>query len=120
MGENIDIGQLRKRREPDRWPAVIGEDEKGRPGRTKNSVIRNPVHDRAHAVLANAEVNVATALRFAGEIAAVLDVVQRRSVKISAPTDEKRHRLGERLESVAAGFAGRDLCVSRKRRNLRE
>ena len=43
--------------------------------------------------------DVAAARVVAGEIAAALDVVQRRAVQIGAAADEKRHRLRKRLQT---------------------
>ena len=50
----------------------------------------------------------------AGEIAAVLDVIQCRSMQIGAAADEQRHRLRDRLQRFAPGFPGRDFRVFRK------
>ena len=119
VSENVYVRQLRERRETDRGPAVIGENQKRRSRRAENSVIGNAVHDRAHGVFANSEMNVATCRRFPGKIVPILDVVQGRPMKIGAAADEKRHCLGERLEGVAAGFPGRDLRVLREFRDLR-
>ena len=58
--ENVNVRQLRERRESDRRATIIGENKKCRAGSAKNAVIRNPIHDRAHAMFANAEVNIAT------------------------------------------------------------
>ena len=82
-------------------------------------MIRNPVQDRAHAVLANAEVNVATFRIVPREIAAVLDVVQCRSMQIGAAAHEQGHRLRDRLQRFTAGFARGQFRVFRKFWNLR-
>src|SRR6202040_3891310 len=105
--------------ESNRRATVIGEDQKRRARRPENSVIGNSVHNRAHAVLANTEADVAAARRFAGEIAAVLDVVQCRSVQIRTAANQNRHRPRDWLKGFAAGFAGRQLRVPWKLRNLR-
>ena len=112
--ENVDVRQFRERGEPNRGAAIIGENKKGRAGGAKNAVIRNAVHDRAHAVFANSEMDVAAVRIVAGEILAVLDVIQGRAVKIGAAADEKRHRLRERLQGFAPGFAGREFRVRRE------
>ena len=46
-------------------------------------------------------------LEVAGEIAAVFDVVQSRTVEIGTPADQQRHGLRDRLERFATGFARR-------------
>ncbi len=45
------------------------------------------------------------------EIAAILDVIERRAVQVRAAGDEGRHCFCNRLEHVAAGLAGRDFRV---------
>ena len=80
VGENVNVRQLRKRGEPDRSSAIIGKDHESGARGAENSMVGNSIHDRAHPVFADAEMNVAALWRFAGEIAAVLDVIQCRSV----------------------------------------
>ena len=82
-------------------------------------MIADAVQDRAHAVLADAEVDVATGWVRSRKIAPVLDVVERGTVQVSAPADQDRHRLGKRLECFASGFAGREFGVVRESRDLR-
>ena len=48
----------------------------------------------------------------------VLDVVQGRAVEIGAATDEERHRLRDRLEDFAPGFARRELGVGGESRHF--
>ncbi len=114
VGEDVDVGQLRERGEPDRRAAVIREDEKRGAGGAEDSVVTDAVHDRAHAVLADAEVDVPALAVVAREIFAAFDVVQGRAVQIGAAADEKRHRLRERLERFAPGLARGDLRVGRE------
>ena len=68
-------------------------------------MIRDAVENRAHPMLANTESDVAPARIVPREIAAVLDVVHRRSVQIGAAAHEQRHRLRDRLQHFAAGLA---------------
>src|SRR6184192_669318 len=75
------------RAESDRCPAIIGKDHKRRARGAEKSVIGNTVHDRAHAVFADPETDVATTRGLARKIPAVLDVVQGRSMKIGAAAD---------------------------------
>ncbi len=69
-------------------------------------------------MLANAEVNVATFWIVAREIAAVLDVVQRRSVQIGAAAHEQGHRLRNRLQRFTTRFARGQFRVFGKLRNF--
>src|ERR1700745_1244010 len=84
VSENVSIGKLRQRGEPNGRAAIIGKDSKGRAGCAEQSVIRDAVENRTHPVFANAEADVATARVIAIEIAAVLDVIHCRSVQIGA------------------------------------
>ena len=54
-------------REPHRRPHVIREDQERRAVRNDAAVQRHAVHDRAHAVLANAEVEVAAGVVLGAE-----------------------------------------------------
>src|ERR1700693_6262622 len=87
VGENVNVRELGQRGQTDRWTAVIGKDKKRRTRCPEDSMIRNSVHDRAHAVFANTEMDVAAGWSVAGEIAAVLDVIQRRAVEIGTAAD---------------------------------
>src|SRR6266576_840868 len=91
--KNVDVRQTGKRGQTNRGTAIISENEKRCARRAEHSVIGNTVQNRAHTVFANAEVNVTTFRRVARKIATVLNVVQGRSVEVSAAADEQRHRL---------------------------
>ena len=67
----------------------------------------------------NSKPDIAPLRILASEIFAVLDVVQGRAVKIGAAAHEQRHRLRDRLQGFTARFAGRQLRVLGKFRNLR-
>ncbi len=97
MSENVKIRQLRKRAKPNGTTAIIGKHRERGARRTKQSVIRDAVEDRAHTVLPNPEPNVAAAEIVAIKIAAVLDVIHCRSVQIGAAAHEQWHRLRDRL-----------------------
>src|SRR5947207_663202 len=60
VGKDVNVWQLRERSETNRGPAIIREHQKRGTRSAENSVIRNAVHDRAHAVFANSEMNIAT------------------------------------------------------------
>src|ERR1700726_3084334 len=120
VGKNVNVRKLGKRGQTNRCPTVIGEDQKRRTRRPEDSMIRNSIHDRAHAVFPNTEMDVATGWSVTGEIPAILDVIQRRAVEIGAAADEKRHRFRNRLKRFASRLACRELRVLRKLRDLRE
>src|SRR6266849_9692705 len=88
VGENVDVRKERERAEANGRAAIIGEDKKRCARRAKDSVIGNAVHDRAHAVLANTKMDVATAGIVPREIAAVLDVIQGRSMQVGTAADK--------------------------------
>src|SRR5712692_7855120 len=88
MRENVDVRQPRECAQSNRRAAIIGENGKRGARGAKKSVIRNTVENRAHAVLANAEANVAALWIVARKVLAILDVVQCRSVQVGAATHE--------------------------------
>ena len=57
--EDVDDVQAHQRRQPDRRPHVVGEDQEGRAVADEAAVRRQAVDDRAHRMLAHAEVEVA-------------------------------------------------------------
>src|SRR5438874_12765661 len=91
--EDVDVGQTSKRTKANRSAAIIGKDEKRRARGAENSVIRNAVHDRAHAVLANTKMDIAAFRSLTREIPAVLDVIQCRSLPIRAAPPGQALRL---------------------------
>src|SRR5438093_7050090 len=100
----VDVWQTRKCAESNRSAAIVSKNHKRRAGRAKHSMIRNAVQDRAHAVLANSEANIATTWTIAGEIATILDVIQGRSMQIGAAADEQRHGLYDPLQRFTPRF----------------
>ena len=83
-------------------------------------MIRDAVQDRAHAVFTNPEADVSPTGIIPVKIAAVLDVIHRRSVQIGAAAHQQRHRLRDRLQRFAAGLPRSQLRILRKLRNLRQ
>ena len=75
---------------------------------------RDAVEDGAHAVLADAEADVAPGAVPGLEVVVaglqVADVVERRAVEVGAAADEQRHLRGERLQHVLPRLARRDLA----------
>ena len=104
-----------ERREPDGRPHVVGEDQEGGAVGLQHPVGQpDPVHDRAHRVLADAEGDVAAGVRLREE-AGALELGLRRLDEIRCAADHRRReglqRLHHRLAGVAAGdrLAGREL-----------
>ena len=118
--ENVKVRKLGQGRQTNRSPAVICKYGECCARRAKQPVVRYAVEDRAHAMLAYPEANVAPAGIVAAKIPAVLNVIHRRSVQISAAAHKQRHRLRDRLQDFAAGFASRQFRVLRKLRDLRQ
>jgi hypothetical protein len=84
--EDVDHVLTHDRRESNRGPHVVGEDEKRRAKREQAPVQRHAVEHRAHAVLANAEMHVATGVAARLEIAAVFEIRQRGRIQICRAT----------------------------------
>ncbi len=70
VGEHVHDVQLRQGGQPNWRAHVLGEDQKGRPVRDGPAVRGHSVRDRAHRVLADAEVDVAPAVARAGLVRA--------------------------------------------------
>src|SRR5215471_13480136 len=79
VSEDKDGRELHQRREPDRWPRVVAEDEEGR---TESAEFRQrePVHNGGHGMLADAEMQVFPCRVIGLEVARTL-VRQRRLVR---------------------------------------
>src|SRR4030095_11316914 len=73
--------ELHQRREADRWPRVVAEDEEGRP---ESAELRQgePVHNGGHGMLADAEMQVFPCRVIGREVSRTL-VRQRRLVRRS-------------------------------------
>src|SRR5215470_3255112 len=79
--EDKEGRKLHQRREPDRWPRVIAEDEEGR---TESAQLRQgePVHNGGHGMLADAKMQVFPCRVIGLEVSRTL-VRQRRLVRRS-------------------------------------
>src|SRR6266567_947427 len=88
MRENVNVWKPGERAQADRGSAVISKNKERRARRAEHAVIRNPIHDCAHSVFADAEADVASAGIVPGEIATVLDIIQGRSMQIGAAAYE--------------------------------
>ena len=85
-------GKSIKRRKANRRSHVIGEDKERRPVRPEP---REPhaIHDRAHGMFANAEVEVPAAVLTRFKTARVLDQRLGRRGKVSRASNQPRHVL---------------------------
>ena len=90
--EDVDDRQFHDRRQPDRRPAVVAEDEERR-AVGPHLGQRHAVEDRAHGVLADAEVEVAAAVVAGLEIAGAVEGQQRLG---------RRGQVGRRRRSARA------------------
>ena len=120
VSENVNVRQLRQRGESDGRSCVIRKNEKSCAGRAKDPVIRDAVHDCAHAMLPNPETDVPAGGVVAGEITSAFDVIHGRPVEIGTSADQIRHRLRDWLQRFAAGFARREFGIAGKLRNFLE
>ena len=101
----------RQRRQPHRRPHVVGEDEERRAVRLHHPAVqRDPVHDRAHRVLADAERDVAAGVR-RGEDAAALELRLRRLDEIRGAADHRRREVLDRVHHLGAGVARGDVLA---------
>ena len=108
VGEDVECRELRESGDTDGGTAIVAEDQEGGAGYAEDSVIGVAVHDRAHGVFADAEVDVPALVVLAGEVTSPLDVVESGTEEVGASADEQWHCLGDRLEGDASGLAGGD------------
>ena len=71
VGEDVDDMQAHQRRQPDRRAHVVGEDQEGRAEGNGAAVGGHAVDDRAHRVLAHAEVKIAPGVAPAAAVGAL-------------------------------------------------
>ncbi len=106
-----DDGQAHQRGQAHRRPHVVAEDQEGRAVRLDTAAVHgDPVDDRAHRVLANAERDVAPGPAIREETAA-LELGLRRLDEIGGAADHRRHGVLERLHHLLPGVAGGDLLA---------
>jgi hypothetical protein len=74
VGEDVNHVDAHQRRQPERGPAIVAEDEKTRAVGDEAAVERDAVQDGAHSMFADAEVQIASRIVVALEIAPVDDV----------------------------------------------
>ena len=120
--EDEDRRQLHQRGEPDRGPRVVAEDEEGRAERPQLRQ-RQPVHDRAHRVLADAEVQVPAARAGGLEISGAGERQRRlvRRAEVGRATEEPRDVLREDVQHLARGLPSRHtLRIGREHGEVRD
>ena len=71
VGEDVDHVQSHQRGEADRRPHVIGEDQERRAERNGAAMRGQAIQDRAHRVLAHAEVQIAAGVAPAAALGAL-------------------------------------------------
>src|SRR5271166_2642700 len=109
VGEDVHDPDLHQRREPERRPAIVGEDEEGGTRGNDPSMHRHAVAGRRHAMLADAPVDVAAGEILGGDLRSRCDlgVVRRRQVGRTG------HEFGQggrnHVERRLTRLAGRDL-----------
>ena len=120
VAEHEDRRQLHDRGEPDRRAHIVAEDEEGR-GERPQVRQSHAVGDRAHRMLANAEMHVPAALRLRFEIARALEgqpgLGRWREIRRAA--DQSGHVVRDRVQHLAAGIArGHSRGIRREVRNV--
>ena len=116
--EDVHDGDLHQRREPDRPSRVVGEDQEARPVRAQLRQ-RHAVRDRGRRVLADPEVEVASAAALGLEVARAVErqVRLRRRRQVGRAADDPRHCLRDGVEHPARRVAAREtLLVGGERR----
>ena len=97
--------------DPHRAAHVVAEDEERAAHREDAAMGRHPVHDSAHAVLADAEMDEAAFGRRAGERADTLDGRTGVASEVGAAADQFGDGGDERVEALAARGSGRNVLA---------
>ena len=107
VGQHEDHALAHQRREADRRPAVVGEDQERAAVGDHAAVQGHAVHGRGHGVLAHSEMDVAAARRLRGHRLQRGGLGVDRAGQVGRAADQLRHRRRERLEHLLAGLARR-------------
>src|SRR6266851_2130590 len=105
MRKDVDDVQAHQRGEPNRRPTIVCEDHEARAERNQTAVQRDAVEDRAHPVLADAEMEIAADVIVALEIAAVLQVGEGRLVEVRGAAEQARYALPDNLLDAGSRLA---------------
>ena len=120
MGEDEDRRQLHQRRQPDRRPGIVAEDEEGRAERPQLGQ-RHAVDDRRHGMLADAEMEIAAAGAAGLEVAGAGELQRRlvRRAEVGRAAEEPGNVLGQHVQHLARGVAAGDaLGIGREARQV--
>ena len=134
VSEHVDDVQTHQRRQPDGRTHVVGEDQEGRAVRNQSSVRRDAVDDRAHRMLAHAEMKVAPGITppaadgalcvhvFFGRRVEIAESLERgvgRGVEIRGAARQCRHTRRDGVHHLARSHARRhSLGVGGKHRHV--
>ena len=119
MRVDVDRRYFHERREADRRTCVVGELEEARDVGAEAAVQRDAVRDRGHAVLAHAEVEVASRELAGLHDRGALDLRVVRRLQVRRAADEPRHERRRLLQRGAGVHARRGLLVADRRDELR-
>ena len=108
VGKDVGGRKLRESCHSDGGTTIVAENEEGGAGDAEDAVVGVAVHDRAHGVLADAEVKIATFVVLAGEVTSPFDVVEGGAKEIGAAAHEERHGLGDWLKDNASSLTRRN------------
>ncbi len=103
--QHLRLGQ---RRETNCGSHVVGEHEEGTDDGDRSAVQRHPVCDRAHRVLAHAEIDLPAARVSGGEHAVILDHRAGVPGEVGTAAGEARHEFEHGLERCTRRLSGGD------------
>ena len=114
VGEDVEHRQAHDGGHADRRPHVIGKDEEGG-AEGAQSGQRHAVDDRAHGMLADAEVEISGVVACGLEIAAAVDEREGRRGQVARPAQQPRQPPGDLIQDLAGtGPRGQPLGVGGK------
>ena len=110
--EDVEDLEARERGQADGGPQVVREGQERGPRTLEHAVVGDAVEDRAHGVLADAEVQVAARGRGHVEVPEVLEVVLGRAVQVGRARDDEGGGRGGGVEHELARGARRVLVAA--------
>mmetsp|Transcript_35856 Transcript_35856/g.70594 ORF Transcript_35856/g.70594 Transcript_35856/m.70594 type:complete len:488 (-) Transcript_35856:336-1799(-) len=115
VSPDVGDGKLGERGHTNGGSHVVCKDKEGCTGDTEDSVVSETVHDRAHGVLSDSEIQVSACIALVSSreglsvVSGVLDVVLVRSVEVGRSGDVQGDRLGDSVDHCLTGNAGGDV-----------